>query len=632
MNGELEWRDGEPWSVRYGDVFFARGSGLVESRHVFLEGNRLAGRFASLAPGAVFTIGETGFGTGLNFLAAWRLFIDRAPQGALFAYVSAELHPLARSDLVRALALWPELAAEARQLVDHWQDFVPGFHRLAFADGRVSLTLLIGDAQAMLAALHARIDAWFLDGFAPDRNPRMWSPELVRELARCSHAGTTLATYSVAGTVRRELEAAGFAVGRTSGHGRKREMLVGKLDRALPAARGFPTTPGGGARSVAVIGAGLAGAAAAASLAARGCSVTVFDRHATIAAEASGNAQGILYVRLSRQHTPLRQLLLSSYQHTLRALPDLLSDGEQWRQCGVLQLAFDADEARRQAALAREEIPASVLQVVGEDHAVAAAGVPVPTGGLLFPGGGWVHPPALCAALLDHTRIECRLGRAVRSVAPHDGAWMVESDNGERFKADAVILATAFATQALVPEAGLPLRAVSGQITMLPATSASSKLRVVICARGYVAPPREHIHTLGATHRMNEASTDVRAVDHGRNLERLRTLAPELARAFAPLDLSSLEGRGGVRCTSPDTLPIVGALDPRGLHVTTAHGTRGLVTTLLAGELLASQIAGEPAPLPAALIRALSPARFVRAHGQRGLWHHRAIARTEGMP
>lgn len=630
MTANIEWRDGEPWSPRYQDLFFARGSGLAESRHVFLDGNRLAERFASLRPGQLFTVGETGFGTALNFLTTTALFAERAPAGARLGYVSAELHPLSGDDLDRAWSLWPELADWATPLRDRWQEFVPGFHRMAVHDGRVVLTLLVGDAASAYAELDARVDAWFLDGFAPDRNPAMWSPALLRELARCSHPGTTFATFSVAGGVRRELEAAGFSVSKRAGFGRKREMLTGER----VASRAGVDAHGRDARRVAVVGAGLAGAAAAASLAARGCDVTVLDRWPSVAAEASGNPQGVLYARLAGHDTPLRRLLLAGYQHVLRELPvRLAAAGESWRPSGVLQLAFDDGEAKRQALLAAADLPKSVLARIDREQASDLAGVAVASPGLHFPGGGWTRPPSLVASLLRHPRITLRLGEEVDRVGYCDGRWRVsfrEGDGGA-LDVEAVVLATACASRPLLPSP-LPLRAIAGQITLVPAERCSAALRTVLCARGYIAPAQHGLHTIGATHRLNEASTDVRLADHQHNLEALKLLSPALASAFGGLDTTVLDGRAAVRCTTPDTLPIVGTLDACGLYATLGHGSRGLVTSLLAGELLASGIAGEPLPLPRQLVQAVSPTRYAGAHERARLWHHRGQRKAPESP
>jgi len=226
----LHWQDGQPYSERYGDVYFSTDSGLEETRHVFLQGNDLARRFAALQAGESFCIGETGFGTGLNFLCTWQLFEQCAPAGASLDFFSVEKFPLDDDELRAALALWPELAAQAATLRARWRRRVPGWNRWSFADGRVRLTLAIEDvADAVPQLPEAAVDAWFLDGFSPAKNPEMWSDEVLSALARASHAGTTLATYTCAGWVRRGLQQSGFTVERVPGFGRKREMVRGQF-------------------------------------------------------------------------------------------------------------------------------------------------------------------------------------------------------------------------------------------------------------------------------------------------------------------------------------------------------------------------------------------------------------------
>jgi tRNA 5-methylaminomethyl-2-thiouridine biosynthesis bifunctional protein len=223
----LQWRDGQPWSSRFDDRYFSSDSGLDETRHVFLQGNRLVQRFAALRPGEVLRIGETGFGTGLNFLCSWDLFSRTAPDGAALVFRSVERWPLAPAELHTALALWPVLQPMAEALLMRWAPPAPGHHRWNF--GAVSLELDIDDVTAALPAWPAAaIDAWFLDGFAPAKNPEMWSDAVLAHVARTSRPGATLASYTSAGWVRRGLQAAGFSVQRVPGHGQKRQMLVGR--------------------------------------------------------------------------------------------------------------------------------------------------------------------------------------------------------------------------------------------------------------------------------------------------------------------------------------------------------------------------------------------------------------------
>ena len=213
------------YSPLYEDLYASAAGGLAETRHVFLGGNGLPERWRGRRR---FVIVETGFGAGLNFLATWAAWRESAPSGARLHYLSAEKHPFSANDLAHVTAAWPELADLAGELQRQYPPVVPGFHRLHFDAGRVTVTLLFGDALEMLRQVDARADAFYLDGFAPAKNPEMWTREVFGELARLARSDATLATYTVAGVVRAGLVSAGFSVERREGFGRKREMLVAR--------------------------------------------------------------------------------------------------------------------------------------------------------------------------------------------------------------------------------------------------------------------------------------------------------------------------------------------------------------------------------------------------------------------
>ena len=263
QQARLEWDEqGQPLSSQFADVYFSNENALAETRYVFLANNQLPERFAALTADQQLVIGETGFGTGLNFLCAWQLFEQHAVASARLHFVSVEKFPLNKADLQRALALWPELEAYAEQLLAQYVALHPGFQRLVFANGRIILTLLIGDALELFGQLDGQIDAWFLDGFAPAKNPDMWTPELFAELARLSHAHTTLGTFTSTGYVRRRLNDAGFKMKRVPGLGKKWEVLKGAfIGTQVTAEKPWFTRPlqPVGERSALVIGAGLAG-------------------------------------------------------------------------------------------------------------------------------------------------------------------------------------------------------------------------------------------------------------------------------------------------------------------------------------------------------------------------------------
>ena len=641
-HAELDWdENGLPQSRLYGDVYFSRASGLAETEHVFLVQNDLARRFAALQAGERLVVGETGFGTGLNFLCAWQLFERTADPQARLYFVSVEKHPLTCDDMQRALSLWPELRAQTEQLLSQYVALHPGYQRVVLAGGRVILTLLIGDVADCLPNLDARVDAWFLDGFAPAKNPQMWQPALFAELARLSAPGATLGTFTSAGFVRRGLMEAGFDMQRVPGHGHKREILRGRFlatntpatDKPWFARPGFASSE----RRAVVVGAGLAGCATAASLAARGWQVSVVERHADAAQEGSGNPQGVLYLKLSAHGTALSRLVVSGFGYTRRLLENL-HGGQDWQPCGVLQLVYDEKERERQAELT-QAFPADLVRALSKAEAEALAGVELPEGGLFYPQAGWANPPALCHWLLQRPGIELLRHQEVLDVRRVGRSWQAWS--GETLLAEAPVMVLAGAAEVVRfgQSAWLPLKRIRGQISCLPATPQSEALRTVLCAKGYVAPPRNGMHTLGASFNFQETDAAPSVAEHQANLEMLEQISADLYTRLEadPQRTESLQGRVGFRCTSPDYLPIIGPMADSqgfaeayaglarnaranqnapcpwldGLYVNTAHGSRGMISAPLSGELLAAWLDDEPLPLPRAVTEACHPNRFL---------------------
>lgn len=644
---QIDWdENGQPTSRAYDDVYFSRASGIDETRHVFIDGNRLPERFATLPAGGRLCIGETGFGTGLNFLCTWQQFDTLAPADARLHFVTTEKYPVALDDLRRAFALWPELARWSEQLLAQYVAINPGFQRFVFDGGRVVLTLLIGDVLETLPELNARIDAWFLDGFSPAKNPQMWNDALYAQLARLSAPGTTLATFTSAGFVRRGLVAAGFTIKRTPGFGKKWEMSRGTYTgEEQAAAKPWYARPArhAGPRKALVIGGGMAGCASAASLAARGWHVTLIERHGALAEEASGNPQGVLYLKLSAHGTALSRLIVSGFGHT-RRLIEQLQAGQEWSACGVLQLAFDEAERQRQTQLANA-FPDSLLRQLGKAEAERTAGIGLPAGGLFFPEGGWVHPPALCRHLAKHPNIHVLTGEEVHLQREAD-AWSAWSGERKLASAPVAILATAAEVRSFEGAQSLPLKRIRGQITRLPATAESAALSTVVCAEGYVAPARGGEHTLGASFEFKRQDTEPSLEEHLGNLDLLAEISTDLGQRLqvGELDPATLQGRAAFRCTTPDYLPLVGPLAERaafasayavlgkdarqvpetpcpwldGLYLNSAHGSRGLVTAPLAGELLAAWLDDEPLPVPRAVAEACHPNRFFLREVVRG--------------
>ena len=606
---QIDWQAGTPVATVFDDPYFSRDDGPAETEHVFLQGNGLPARFRALPGRARFVIGETGFGTGLNFLCAAALFLDSAPDDAVLHFISAEKHPLTHADLTRALQQWPALRHISDELAAHYPALTPGFHRVWLCQGRIALTLLFGDAGALLQQCRARVDAWFLDGFAPARNPGMWSETLFQAITRLSAPGATFATFTAAGFVRRALAAQGFDVSRVPGFGRKREMLTGQRPSHWQ-----PVVPLRG--QALVVGAGLAGATTARALAERGWQVRVCDP-AGIAQHASGNLAGVVYTTPSAHATAQNRFYQSSYLHSLHWLARYRfpHSVDQGALTGVVQCPPDQRHRDKQrAALASGLWPAEILRSAGEGW---------PPASLLLPAGGYINPAAWCRHLLAHERITVE-PCTVTGLAPTDHGWHASTSVGPRSAgpryADAVVLANAAAAAQFEGLHWLPLKQIRGQVSYYRATEASRAWAQAICHSGYLTPAIDGLHCVGATFDLHRLDPAPEAADDARNLAELADNLPLHYAQLGGEHAALASHRVGFRCQSSDFLPLAGPVPQLlgaaithlpGLYLNIAHGSRGITGSALCAELIAAQINDEPAPMDKILRNALAPERFI---------------------
>lgn len=581
---QLYWEQDTPIAESYGDSYFTRHQGPAETHYVFIQGNRLVERFQQLPANGFFVVGETGFGTGLNFLATAATFLRHAPTTARLHFVSTEKHPLHLKDLCKAQTFWPELAELAAELQAHYPEPTPGFHRRRFAQGRIVLTLIYADAKEGLKEFTGKVDAWFLDGFAPAKNPEMWQQPLFELIAKHSAQGASLATFTAAGFVRRGLIAAGFNMNKRKGFGSKRDMLVGTLtQRWQPQC--YPLG------DIAIAGAGLAGANCARLFAELGYQVHVYDPKG-IAQGASGNLAGVLYATPSPMGTAQNLFYQESYLHTLYRLrqlgfPQNMTEGQL---NGVqYKLAHPRQRDKILAALNTPYWPKNLLAKITETQ-------------VELPQSGYLNPVLWCHHLLNHPNIQqhrCHIHPEYFT----QGRWRLPHGDFHQ-----LILCNSFDVQRFSSEA-LPLRAQRGQVTYVAATAASQLWEQAWCHRGYLSPSINGVHCMGATFERGHVHPESRPEDNHKNSEELKANLPQHWHALGGSEMTLLGDRVEYRAQLPDYLPLVGRLTEH-LLVNAGHGSRGITHTPLSAEVLVAELTGEPHATGKYALNAIHPNRF----------------------
>lgn len=614
---DLTWSD-DGASLRaaaFDDVYFSKDGGLAEAESVFLTGTGLPEAFKNRDH---FALCELGFGTGLNILALWSAWKKTRSPHAQLHISTVESFPLAKPHAARILAHFSEVSELSEKLLARWPVRAYAPQRLWFPEDGLSLTVFTGEAERVLSGLTGQFDAWFLDGFAPARNPEMWSANLLRQIARLSAPGARAATFTVAGEVRRGLEAVGFAVEKKPGFGRKRERLearfVGAAVSGAPAAI-YPYASAGAPKRVAVLGAGIAGASVARALTRRGVEVLVLDEARELGAGASGNPAGLVMPRLDRGGA-LSEFYLAAYLHAVAEYQALAV----LDPCGVEQRAQDGGEDALADLLSDPPLPADWF-------------LRLPNGAAWHARAGVVRPQAAIKRMLEGATLI--LESPVQRLGRDGDGWMLFAPDGRALlKADAVVLACGAALTTFEPATFLPIALSHGQIEWGRGAAPQHAL-----TRGSYIAPFEGGVLFGATFDKHGPSA-VHIDPRTRNLASLRELAPEIA---ASVDEGSLQSRASVRATTPDRAPIAGLLPDApawlaqyadlahgrivqtetpppahdGVYVIGGLGARGLTLAPLLGEVLASEMCNEPGLLSQLARDAIHPARFL----------HRALKR-----
>jgi len=630
MPERIEWLDdgtagGSPFSPRFGDRYRSELGGLDQAKEVFLKGCGLPQAWAGKPQ---WTVLETGFGLGLNFLVTWAAWKADPDRPRLLHFISTEAFPASAADVLRSAQTHPELIPLAEQLQAQLWGLLPGFHRLVFEDGRLLLTLCIGDAKAMLREQSFEADSVYLDGFSPQRNPDIWDVHTFKAVARCCRRGTRVATWTIARSVRDALAQCGFVVKKVPGIPPKRDNLQGEFNPAWEPKKAQPPPARRAPGTCVVVGAGLAGAAVAASLARRGWQVTVLDAAEEPAAGASGLPAGLLAPHVSPDDNPLSRLSRHGIRATLQQAEALLQAGD-WARTGVLEHAVEHPRRQPEAWQADWADAAGDWTGPADAARLAQCGLPPDAPALWHARAGWIRPAALVDAWLAAPGVLSQGRSAVSRLSHASGQWQVWDAQGrELARAELVVLAAGYASRALAARAEaenageLALQAIRGQVSWgqhEPGT-AGALPAFPVNGHGSLAPAVPLAGkagglswVMGSSFERDNSKAEIRPEDDHHNFSRLQSLLPDTARALAAqFESGKVQSWAGVRCATPSRLPMLGPL-AAGLWVCSGMGSRGLSFAALCGELLAARLHAEPLPLEQRLADALAPQRVPAA-------------------
>lgn len=641
-----------PVSVQFDDIYFSNQDGEQESRYVFQQGNRLWERWLNFQQ-THFVIAETGFGTGLNFFSVTTLFREfrrqypESPLKRLF-FISFEKYPLQTEQLKTAHQAYPQFEVLAQQLQQYWLDPIVGCYRFHFAE--TTLDLWFGDVTDNLSQLgdymQNQIDAWFLDGFAPSKNPQMWNDDLYRKMFRYTKPQGTFATFTSASAVKKGLELAGFQVEKRKGYGKKRECLQGiKTETTspnlhapwyLPQASKFDTPA-----DIAIIGGGIASLCTTFSLLQRGANITVYCEDEQPALNASGNKQGAFYPQLSDDDLRNIRFYIHAFAYGKQHLQQAIQQGIEFEHafCGVALCAYDEKSAVKLERISAYDWPLSIYQPMNQEQLSRLVGLPLPCGGGFISDGAWLAPRQFVQnafTYLQQQGVILKTSQKITALLQTETGWQLTNQRKESFRHQIVVLANGHTLTQFEQTQHLPLYPVRGQVSHIPTTDNLLKLKSVLCYDGYLTPADQakNSHCLGASHvRDNEDRSFSEQEQQENQLKIQQNLAVNWIK---DIDTSANQARIGIRCAVRDRIPMVGnvpnftqqiedyqnlfnlrrrkqpiksAANFDNLYLIAALGSRGLTSAPLLGEILASLIYHEPLPMSEDIMHSLSANR-----------------------
>ncbi|MCW8996991.1 MAG: bifunctional tRNA (5-methylaminomethyl-2-thiouridine)(34)-methyltransferase MnmD/FAD-dependent 5-carboxymethylaminomethyl-2-thiouridine(34) oxidoreductase MnmC [Psychromonas sp.] len=647
-HAQIHWSDQcEPISTLFDDVYFNTEQGIEESDYVFFQGNQLAQRWLS-CQSEYFSIAETGFGTGLNFLvccAHFHQFLLQHPERPLkrLLFTSFEKYPLSKQDLVNALRRWPSLNDYITPLIRQYPLALPGCQRILLEPFNVTLDLWFGDVQQTLPTLYRHhsglFDCWYLDGFAPSKNPEMWSEALFKQIADSCKKNASIATFTAAGFVRRGLNAAGFNMQKRKGYGKKREMLVGKITTDKPNqpqyGEHFRQSAETDSKDIAIVGGGIASACLSLALIKRGYKVTLYCKDKTLAAGASGNQQGALYPLLNGAHDTLGQFFSNCFLFSRNYIKLInQSNPFAFNFSGVLQLYYDQASGQKLDKILQADLPHELVHKLDSQQTDQIAQLDIGQQSLYYPLGGWLNPEQMVKAIFEKAESEgqlsIKLNKRLESFSEENNGWNLHFAD-QNISHSLLVLASAMDTLTFAQCEAIPLSAARGQVTHIPSNDKLEKLQTTLCYEGYLTPVHNHAHCIGATFKRHRLDSDFSLQEQNENKQKLTKCITDKEWA-KQIDCDHDNANVAIRSTTRDHFPYAGALANyqqtkiqyqkpqkapekinapfyRNLFLLTGLGSRGLCTAPLLAEMLASQINKEPLPFANDIVNALQTNR-----------------------
>lgn len=579
--------NGIPSASAFGDTYFSKSGGIDECRAVFINGCGLPHAWRGKEN---YVIAETGFGTGLNFLTTWKLWDEESKSGnapKILHFISFELYPFTKTQAVEALQHYPELEKYSKILLEKWPRRAFGVQRIWICEN-IALTIVIGDIENTLPQLSFTANAWFLDGFTPSRNEKMWSDVVFANIARLCKPDARIATYSVSGLVKNGLSNAGFIVQKQKGFATKRERLEAYLpnDEFIAPNQANPKT-------AIIIGGGIAGHAAAFALSKRGIKAIIIDNDKDGLIKASNNPAGLIMPRLDKVESNEARLYRAAFLFAA-ALYESLSNG--YFPCPIIEHPKSDRDLTKFTALENDPPFDSDLLRFG-------------AGTLTHYSGGIVRPKELLSALLlDGEIINTDARKLVRNEA---GNWCAHDIAGALIaEGEVCIIASGakitdfcdFAPRAIYGGAG----------TICHAKDINQSDFTNFGGKSYCLGLLDAV-VFGASFKRCELSQtpypSQEEIDN--NIKNLFELAPKIA---SQIDKEKLIARASMRVVTKDLLPIIGPLEHEGpnLYAIGALGSRGFSLAPIAGEIVASLVCNEPIPLEDKLLNIIAPNRLLQ--------------------